>query len=129
MKYKIVRENKPTLKNFGRYKAAAMHFQTITPEMVAQEIQDNCSAKASDVEMVLAELSAVLLRHLKAGDRVRLKHIGMLKLEIESEKVDAPEDFNGRKHIRGVRLHLLPESRRGRQAVYEDLKFERWREK
>ena len=129
MKYKIVRENKPTLKNFGRYKAAAMHFQTITPEMVAQEIQDNCSAKASDVELVLTELSAVLLRHLKAGDRVRLKHIGMLKLEIESEKVDAPEDFNGRKHIRGVRLHLLPESRRGRQAVYEDLKFERWGEK
>lgn len=129
MKYKIVRENKPTLKNFGRYKAAAMHFQTITPEMVAQEIQDNCSAKASDVELVLAELSAVLLRHLKAGDRVRLKHIGMLKLEIESEKVDAPEDFNGRKHIHGVRLHLLPESRRGCQAVYEDVKFERWREK
>ncbi len=129
MKYKIVRENKPTLKNFGRYKAAAMHFQTITPEMVAQEIQDNCSAKASDVELVLAELSAVLLRHLKQGDRVRLKHIGMLKLEIESEKVDAPEDFNGRKHIRGVRLHLLPESRRGCQAVYEDLKFERWRKK
>ncbi len=129
MKYKIVRENKPTLKNFGRYKAAAMHFQTITPEMVAQEIQDNCSAKASDVELVLAELSAVLLRHLKQGDRVRLKHIGMLKLEIESEKVDAPEDFNGRKHIRGVRLHLLPENRRGRQAVYEDVKFERWREK
>lgn len=129
MKYKIVRENKPTLKNFGRYKAAAMHFQTITPEMVAQEIQDNCSAKASDVELVLAELSAVLLRHLKAGDRVRLKHIGMLELEIESEKVDAPEDFNGQKHIRGVRLQLLPESRRGRQAVYDDLKFERWREK
>ena len=90
---------------------------------------NNCSAKASDVELVLTELSAVLLRHLKAGDRVRLKHIGLLKLEIESEKVDAPEDFNGRKHIRGVRLHLLPESRRGRQAVYEDLKFERWREK
>lgn len=129
MKYKIVRENKPTLKNFGRYKAAAMHFQTITPEMVAQEIQDNCSAKTSDVELVLAELSAVLLRHLKAGDRVRLKHIGMLKLEIESEKVDAPEDFNGRKHIRGVRLHLLPESRKGRQEVYENLKFERWRGK
>ena len=84
MKYKIVRENKPTLKNYGRYKAVAMHFQTITPEMVAKEIQDNCSAKASDVELVLTELSAVLLRHLKAGDRVRLKHIGLLKLEIES---------------------------------------------
>jgi len=77
MKYKIVRENKPTLKNFGRYKAAAMHFQTITPEMVAQEIQDNCSAKASDVELVLAELSAVLLcateayRDAETGNRER----------------------------------------------------------
>ena len=39
MKYKIVRENKPTLKNYGRYKAVAMHFQTITPDMVAKEIQ------------------------------------------------------------------------------------------
>ena len=129
MKYKIVRENKPTLKNYGRYKAVAMHFQTITPEMVEKEIQDNCSAKASDVELVLTELSAILLRHLKAGDRVRLKHIGLLKLEIESEKVDAPDDFDSRKHIRGVRLHLLHESRKGRQEVYEDLKFERWREK
>ena len=59
MKYKIVRENKPTLKNYGRYKAVAMHFQTITPEMVVKEIQDNVSAKASDVELVLTELSPV----------------------------------------------------------------------
>ena len=75
-----------------------------------------------------AKKEAAYRAGLKQGDRVRLKHIGMLKLEIESEKVDAPEDFNGRKHIRGVRLHLLPESRRGRQEVYEDVKFERWRE-
>jgi hypothetical protein len=27
MKYKIVKENKPTLKNFGRYKAVADHPQ------------------------------------------------------------------------------------------------------
>ena len=45
MKYKIVRENKPTLKNYGRYKAVAIHFQTISPEEVEQEIEDNCSAK------------------------------------------------------------------------------------
>ena len=127
MKYKIVRENKPTLKNYGRYKAVAMHFQTIEAEQVAQEVQDNCSAKRSDVELVLGELLEVLARHLKQGDRVRLKYIGLMKLELVSEKVDSPKDFDPAKHIRGVRLHLLPESRRGRKELYEDISLEKFK--
>jgi hypothetical protein len=127
MKYKIVRENKPTLKNYGRYKAVAMHFQTIDAEQVAQEVQDNCSAKRSDVELVLGELLEVLARHLKQGDRVRLKYIGLMKLELDSEKVDSPKDFDPAKHIRGVRLHLLPESRRGRKELYEDISLEKFK--
>ena len=127
MKYKIVRENKPTLKNYGRYKAVAMHFQTIDAEQVAQEVQDNCSAKKSDVELVLGELLEVLARHLKQGDRVRLKYIGLMKMELDSEKVDSPKDFDPAKHIRGVRLHLLPESRRGRKELYEDISLEKFK--
>ena len=127
MKYKIVRENKPTLKNYGRYKAVAMHFQTIEAEQVAQEVQDNCSAKRSDVELVLGELLEVLARHLKQGDRVRLKYIGLMKMELDSEKVDSPKDFDPAKHIRGVRLHLLPESRRGRKELYEDISLEKFK--
>ena len=45
--------------------------------------------------------------------------------EIESEKVDAPEDFRALKHIHGVRLHFLPESRKGRPELYQDIMFER----
>ena len=127
MKYKIVRENKPTLKNYGRYKAVAMLFQTIDAEQVAQEVQDNCSAKRSDVELVLGEVLEVLARHLKQGDRVRLKYIGLMKLELDSEKVDSPKDFDPAKHIRGVRLHLLPESRRGRKELYEDISLEKFK--
>ena len=128
MKYKIVRENKPTLKNYGRYKAVAMHFQTIEAEQVAQEVQDNCSAKRSDVELVLGELLEVLARHLKQGDRVRLKYNGLMKMELDSEKVDSPKDFDPAKHIRGVRLHLLPESRRGRKELYEGISLEKFKE-
>jgi predicted histone-like DNA-binding protein len=128
MKYKIVRENKPTLKNYGRYKAVAMHFQTISPEEVEQEIEDNCSAKSSDVKLVLNELSQVLQRHLKQGDRVRLEGLGLLKLEIESEKVEAPQDFRPQRDIRGVRLHFLPERSKGAKALYKDIRFEKWKE-
>ena len=125
MKYKIVRENKPTLKNYGRYKAVAMHFQTIGPKDVEKEIEENCSAKSSDVKLVLNELSQVLQRHLRQGDRVRLEGLGLLKLEIESEKVEAPQDFRPQRDIRGVRLHLLPESSGGKPHLYKDIAFEK----
>ena len=63
--------------------------------------------------------------HLRNGDKVRLKDIGLLKLEIESEKVDNLKDFRAKKHIRGVRLHLIPESYEGSQELYKDITFEK----
>ena len=124
MHYKIVKETKPTLKNYGRYKAVAVHYNTIDTKRLSQEIQDNCSLKKSDVVAVLTELSELLVRHLQDGDRVRLEGIGLLKMEIESDKVDKAEDFNVRQHIRNFRIHLLPESVDGSQALYEGIKLE-----
>ena len=42
MEYKIVKETHPTLKNYGKYKAVAMHYKTITPEEIADEITRWC---------------------------------------------------------------------------------------
>ena len=55
---------------------------------------------------------------------MRLDTWGLMKLEIESDKVDRPEDFRARKHIRGVRLHFLPESSKGKPELYQDMAFE-----
>jgi predicted histone-like DNA-binding protein len=124
MHYKIVKETKPNLKNYGRYKAVAVHYQTVDTARLCREIQDNCTLKKSDVKAVLAELSELLVRHLQDGHRVRLDGIGLLKLEIESDKVERPEDFNVRRHIRNFRLHLLPESIDGHQPLYEGIRLE-----
>ena len=72
MRYRIKKENKPTLKNYGKYKAVAVHNQTI-----------------------------------------------------ESDKVDDPKTFRAKKHIRGVRLHFIPESYEGSQALYEGITYEK----
>lgn len=63
--------------------------------------------------------------HLRNGDKVRLKEFGLLKLEIESDKVDAPKTFRAKKHIRGVRLHFIPESSEGSQPLYEGITYEK----
>ena len=125
MHYKIIKESKPNLKNYGRYKAVAVHYQTVDTARLCREIQDNCSLKRSDVKAVLAELSELLVRHLQDGHRVRLDGVGLLKLEIESDKVDKPGDFVAEKHIRGVRLHFLPESSGGSPDLYKNLDFEK----
>ena len=70
-------------------------------------------------------LSHVINSHLRRGDKVRLNTWGLLKLEIESDKVEREEDFRAKKHIRGVRLHFLPESENGSPELYKEIKFER----
>ena len=125
MKYRIVKENNSSRKNFGKYKAVAVHYDTIETADIEQEIQDNCSATAGDVVLVMKELTETVMRHLKRGDRVRLDGIGLLKLELESDKVDTPEEFNVKKNIRAIRLHIIPESYDGKQEMYDGISLER----
>lgn len=105
--------------------ARAVHLNTLDTETIAQTIQDNCSLKRSDVLAVLCELEDVLVRSLQRGDIVCLNHLGRLKLEIEGRPVASPQDFNPEEHIRGVRLHFIPESRNGTQRLYKGIEFSR----
>ena len=125
MKYRIVKEVNPSRDNCGRYLAKAVHPHTVETDELEKEVRDNCSATRGCVAMVLTELSETITRYLKRGDRVRLKGVGLLKLEIESDKVDDPKQYDPRKHIRNYRIYLIPESSAGRQKLYEGIKLER----
>ena len=125
MKYRLQKETKPTLPTYGKYKAVAVHNQTISSEEILKEAAQNNPLSEGVLVAALIRLSEVVNRHLRAGDRVRLRDWGMMKLEIESEKVDNLKDFRANKHIRGVRLHFLPESYNGTQALYEGITFEK----
>jgi predicted histone-like DNA-binding protein len=125
MKYKIVKETKPTLSTFGKYKAVAVHDHEVGNHRIIKEVCENSPFSEGTVLAVMIKLSEVINRHLRQGDKVRLDDLGLMKLEIESDKVDSPELFRARKHIRGVRLHFLPESSKGKPELYQDIKFER----
>lgn len=85
----------------------------------------NLSKRIMKYRIVLLSLAEVINNHLREGDRVRLEDWGMMKLEIESEKVDNLKDFKAKKHIRGVRLHFLPASYEGTQALYQGITYEK----
>ncbi len=50
MHYKIIKETKPNLKNYGRYKAVVVHYQTVDTARLCREIQDNCTVETGDRE-------------------------------------------------------------------------------
>ena len=127
MRYKIKKETKPTLSTFGKYKAVAVHNQTIESREIYEEAARHMSISGGALEGLMMTVAEVVRRHLQNGDKVRLKEWGMLKLEIESDKVDDPKAFRAKKHIRGVRLHFLPESEKGKPELYQDMTFEKER--
>ena len=125
MRYRLKKETKPTLSTFGKYKAVAVHPGTVESRQIIHEAAKLSGIDESNFQAVLSIIAGVVNEHLRAGDKVRLDDWGMMKLEIESDKVDNPKDFRAKKHIRGVRLHFLPESREGKQELYEDIVFEK----
>jgi len=127
MKYKITKETKPRLATFGKYKATAVHHDTIGTDQLLRETSLRCGFTEGQLTTAMTDLAAVINEHLRQGDKVRLDNWGLMKLEIESDKVDTPEDFKVRKHIRGVRLHFIPESSGGRPDLYKGITFERER--
>ena len=123
MKYKIVKETKPTLKTFGKYKAKAVHNDEVGSRHIRDEVSERLGISEGAVEAVMMCLSNVISQHLRRGDKVRLDTWGLMKLEIESDKVDDPATFRANKHIRGVRLHFLPESYKGKPELYQDIEY------
>ena len=123
MKYRIKKETKPTLTTFGKYKAVASHQLTIDTKQIMDEVCENNPLSQGVITSVLIKLSEVVKRHLRNGDRVRLDEFGLMKLEIISDKVDKAKDFKPKKHIKGVKLHFIPESNDGKQELYDNIKF------
>lgn len=125
MRYRIKKETKPTLPTFGKYKAVAVHNQTIESRQLYEEAARHSGVSGGVLEGLMMTVAETVRRHLKNGDKVRLKDFGLLKLEIESEKVDNLKDFRAKKHIRGVRLHFIPASENGSPELYKDITFEK----
>lgn len=125
MKYRIKKETKPTLSTFGKYKAVAVHERTIGSDELFKEAAKDHPYDKSIIESVMIRLQEITNKHLRNGDKVQLGDWGTMKLEIESDKVDDPKDFKAKDQIRGVRLHFLPTSEKGSQALYEGIDYEK----
>ena len=75
-------------------------------------IQENCTAKASDVRLVLRELYDVIKFYMQNGYTVDLKEMGKFSISVKSICVDDPKEFNSDKHITGYKCNYTPQGKR-----------------
>lgn len=78
---------------------------------IAEEIQRNCSAKCSDVTLVLTELMDVIHDHLLNGEEVTIDGLGSFHVGVTSDSVANPADFK-HSNIHGVHLKFREDAKR-----------------
>ncbi|MCR4764953.1 MAG: hypothetical protein K5856_02105 [Bacteroidaceae bacterium] len=125
MKYKIVKENNSSRSSKGKYKAKVDYIGKASTRHIEEAVAKRLNTTRAEVVGMRVAFAEVINACLRQGLRVQLNDWGLLKLEIESDKVENPEDFDPEKHIRGVRLHILPECSKGKPKLYQGIEYEK----
>ena len=94
----------------GKFYAKARCLGYWDLEQLSDHIQDNVSAKKSDVIAVLRELVVVMKEAFDAGYGVRLDGFGRFKVGLKSKPAENRKDFSATKHIVGNRINFQPET-------------------
>ena len=110
--YRLVKNTFKGNKDYGKYFAHTVKQGEISMEEIERTIEKNCSAKISDIRMVLYELFDTIRDKLQAGYTVNLNELGKLSIAVKSVCVDNPEEFKNNKHITGFKCKYTPYGKR-----------------
>lgn len=113
----------------NRWYAKAFHLGTVETDELAEEIQENCSVKKSDVKAVIEELIGVMTKRLQQSYAVKLNGLGTFKLAIVSSNgADTVEEFSVQGNIKGAKVNFTPATtidatRKRTQALVKGVRF------
>lgn len=96
----------------NRYYARSRKTGRVGFAQFAEEISRNCTAKPSDVILVLTELCEVMRHHLLDGEEITIPDLGSFHIGIQSDSVENPQDFSPHRHIHALHIKFRPTSHR-----------------
>ena len=110
--YRLLQNKIKGSKNYGKYYAHTVKRGVVSLEDIESMIEENCTAKASDVRLVLRELFDTVKFYMQNGYTVDLKEMGKLSISVKSVCVDDPKEFRRDRHITGFKCNYTPEGKR-----------------
>jgi predicted histone-like DNA-binding protein len=112
IQFRLIRNEIRSNKHYGKYLAHTVKGSEVTLREIEQQIQANCSAKASDVRAVLAELYDTIRHMLQDGHVVNLGELGKFHISVKSTPVEDPKEFRVDRHVTGFKCNYSPYAKR-----------------
>ena len=111
VRYRLLQNKIKGSKNYNKYYAHTVKQGVISLEDIESMIASNCTAKESDVRLVLRELFDTVKFYMQKGYVVDLREMGKFSISVTSVCVDSPSDFNKDTHITGFKCNYTPQGR------------------
>lgn len=112
IQYRLLQNKIKGSKNFNKYYAHTVKQGVISMEDIESMIESNCTAKASDVRLVLRELFDTVKFYMQKGYIVDLREMGKFSISVQSVCVDNPKEFRKDQHITGFKCNYIPQGKR-----------------
>lgn len=109
IKFKIIQNKNRQSETYGKYYGRIVNNGTISTEQLSSMIQENVSAKESDVYAVLKELKNAVHAAFADGHGVRIDGLGTFRPSFKSDGVEDPKKFTA-DNIRRGRVLFQPET-------------------
>lgn len=106
---KYQNKNEKMEKQYRKWYGRTVIIDNVQIEQLADEIQDNCTVKRSDILAVLSELGPAIKKELQRSMKVSLPYLGSFKLAVHSTGVDDAEEFDVQRHIKSLFVKFIPE--------------------
>lgn len=90
--YKVQNHNQKS-DQYGKWYGRTHMLGTVGLNELAEQIQNRCSMRESDVMAVLSELSDAMAQFLATGYQVRVPGLGIFHTTITTEPADTKEEF------------------------------------
>ena len=108
--YTLYQDNREKSLTRGKWYARAKSLGYWNLDKLADHIQDNVSAKKSDVIAVLKELVVVMAEAFDSGYGVSLDGFGKFKIGLRTKPANSAKEFTVAKNIVGSRINFQPET-------------------
>jgi predicted histone-like DNA-binding protein len=109
--YRLTKSNMKG-KSKGRYYAKSVSMGEVHIDEMAKILSASGTVTEGDVFAVLKDLTILMKRELGEGRTVVLDGLGRFRIAIESDSVEAPDEFNAAKHIRGLQCKFIAQGHR-----------------
>lgn len=112
IRYRLIRNGIKGDTNYGRYYAHTVRNTEVSLGEIEREIESNCTAKASDVRLVVKEFYETIRRAMQDGHVVNMGELGKMYITVTSRPSASPEEFSTKGNITGFRCRYVPCGRR-----------------